>query len=69
MNDYEIYKKACKYDMLVNYLFNKSSLSWNNKTIIIGYYEFSNIMQILEPERYADKLENLKVREKEKKED
>lgn len=68
MNDFEMYEKVFKYDMLVNYLFRKSNLSWSNGTIGIDSYEFSNIMQILEPEMYACKLENLKVREKEEKE-
>lgn len=68
MNDFEMYEKAFKYDMLVDYLFRKSSLSWINETIGIDSYQFSNIMQILEPEMYACKLENLKVREKEEKE-
>lgn len=68
MNDFEMYEKAFKYDMLVNYLFRKSNLSWTNETIGIDSYEFSNIMKILEPDRYDCKLENLKVREKEEKE-
>lgn len=68
MNDFEMYEKVFKYDMLVNYLFRKSNLSWTNETIGIDSYEFSNIMKILEPDRYDCKLENLKVREKEEKE-
>lgn len=57
---YNTFKNAAvKSDLIVNYLFNNAKKSVDERRLIFDGDELSNLLKLVYPERYTNKLKGL----------